>query len=265
MKKITLTIFSLILFGGTLFSQTNTTGPIEFVPLPLAYGAQIDITSTEVTLTLVGPADRWMGVGFDVSSMTGGEDVVIYSGGSSTDTAGTLTDRTFNGIGVIPSLDANQQDWNLITNDITTQAGARILVATRVLNTGVDNDHVFSLSDTSINLVWARGNGTLSLGNHGGSNRGIEPAIGFTLGVEDFDLSEFKISPNPVSTEFNIELPSAISNATIEVFDVLGKTIYSSEISRFNSVISVSNWNNGIYLVRVSSDNASHTKRIIKQ
>lgn len=264
MKKITFLTFLLI--SCIAFTQTNSTGPIEFLPISSGtpYGAQIDVTATEVTLTLAGPADRWLGIGFDVTSMSNGEDVVIYSGGSALDTSGTLSDRTFNGIGSTPSLDSGQ-DWTLVTNDITTQPGGRILVATRALNTGVDNDHVFSISDTSINLVWAMGNGSLFLGNHGNSNRGIEPAVGYTLGVNDFELSQFKIVPNPVTSEFNIELPNAVNNAEVEVFDVLGKTIYKTEISNFNSKINAANWNNGIYMVKVSSGNSSKTKRLIKQ
>ena len=265
MKKITLTLLSFILFIGILSSQTNSTGVINLSSTTgLEYTAQIDITATEVTLTLVGPADRWLGIGFGVSSMTSGEDVVLYTGGSSTNTSGTLTDRTFNGIGVAPSLDPVTQNWSLITNDITTQAGDRILVATRSLNTGVDNDYVFSLTDTSINLVWARGNNTLNLSNHTGGNRGITSS-GFTLGVDDFNLREFKISPNPVSTSFDIELPDTVENANVEIYDVLGKQLFSGEISKLNSKIDVTEFSNGIYLVRVSNGKSSQTKRIIKQ
>ena len=265
MKKITFTALTFILFIGVLSSQTNSTGVINLSNTPgLEYSAQIDITASEVKLTLTGPADRWLGLGLGVNSMTSGEDVVVYSGGTSTNTLGTISDRTFNGINVTPSLDGAMQNWNLITNDITTQAGDRILVATRGLNTGVDNDYVFSLTDTSINLVWARGNGTLSLSNHGGSNRGIT-STGFTLGISDFVLNEFKISPNPVSTVFKVELPDTVENANVGIYDVLGKQLYSGEISKLISKIDVTDFSNGIYLVRVSNGNSSQTKRIIKQ
>ena len=41
----------------------------------LAMTAKIDI-STQVTLTLTGPAGRWFALGFNASSMTNGTDVV---------------------------------------------------------------------------------------------------------------------------------------------------------------------------------------------
>ena len=265
MKKITFTVFSLLLFGGTLISQTNSTDVVTLSTTSgLEYSAQIDVTASEVKLTLTGPSDRWLGLGLGVNSMTSGEDVVVYTGGTSTNTLGTLSDRTFNGIGSTPSLDGTMQNWNLIKNDITTQSGYRILEATRVLNTGVDNDYVFSLSDLSINLVWARGNGTLSLSNHGGSNRGITSA-GFTLGISEYVLNDFKISPNPVSDMFSIDLPNQVETATVQLYDVLGKQLFINEISKLNSIVNVRNLNSGIYLVRVSSDGSSQTKRIIKQ
>lgn len=258
MKKITLTFFSSLLFIGMLFSQTNTTGENP-VPLStttgLEMGVKIDVTATQVTLQLGGPDDRWLGVGFGVQSMTNGGDVVIFDGTN-------LTDRTFLGVGTTPALDANQ-DWTITAIDTSVQGYVGI-EATRPITTSDASDYDFNLTDTSINLVWARGDGTFTLGYHGFNNKGITSA-GFTLGVEDYYLSEFKISPNPVSTEFRVELPNDIENANVEVFNVLGKSIYYGEISNLNPTVSVSNWNSGIYMVRVSSGNISQTKRIIKQ
>ena len=77
--------------------------------------------------------------------------------------------------------------------------------------------------------------------------------------------SKFIISPNPVSTEFNIELPSNVESANVEVYDVLGKKVLATQISNFNSNIDASNWHSGIYIVRVISGDISQTKRIIKQ
>ena len=254
MKKITLAFFTLLLFGGTLFSQTNSTGQIEFLPVSSGtpYGAQIDVTATEVTLSLAGPVNRWLGVGFGVQSMTTGGDVVIFDGTN-------LTDRTFANFGQLPPIDSGNQDWTIQSTQ--TQSGGILVVATRPLSTGDASDYVFNLTDTSINLVWAMG-ATYSIVQH--THRGITSS-GFTLGVDDYSLSKFKISPNPVTSEFKIELPNTIDSANIEVYDVLGKMIYANQISNFNSSIDSSSWNNGIYLVRVISGGVSQTKRIIKQ
>ena len=266
MKKITLIIF--ILFTTTVLSQTNSTGQISFdQDLGIEVIGQIDVTATEETLTLGGPADRWFGVGFGLTSMTSGGDVVVWDGVNE-----LLTDRTFNGVGATPSLDANQ-DWTVIDIDYTRYPGYVGLQATRSLTTSDPNDYEFNLTDTFINLVWARSSGaptagSFTLANHGPLNRGVYPAVFTlgTLGTQNLQVSyDFKIIPNPVQTEFELELPEGTSMAKVDIYDVFGKQIFTNEISALKSKINISAWNSGIYLVRVSSEFGTQSKRLIKQ
>lgn len=76
--------------------------------------------------------------------------------------------------------------------------------------------------------------------------------------------TEFTISPNPAKTKLNIILPSN-DEVKLEVFDVLGKRVYNGAVSQLSSSIDVSNWRSGVYLVRVSNDKETQTKRFIKQ
>ncbi|MEY8848807.1 T9SS type A sorting domain-containing protein [Psychroserpens sp. XS_ASV72] len=87
------------------------------------------------------------------------------------------------------------------------------------------------------------------------------------LGVSQFETSkEFSISPNPATSKLNVYLPSNTENAVISVFDVLGKRVYKREIDALtSSSIDVSNWNSGVYLVRISTDHNTQTKRFVKQ
>jgi len=249
MKKITfLILFLTITFS---FAQNWSTGVITFNG---NYSGQVDVTPTTVTLTLIGPDDRWLGMGFGVTCMTSGnDDVVIFDGTN-------LTDRNYIGIGVQPAVDFSQ-DWTIISN--TTSVGTRTLIATRARDTGDSNDFVFPAAAGGINFVWAyRGSAGFSITSHSG-NRG---SVSASLGIDDFKSHfNFKIFPNPVTTEFKVDLPNSIESANIDVFDILGKQIYSMVITSFNSVVEVSNWDNGTYLVRVSSGEYSQTKRIIKQ
>lgn len=75
----------------------------------------------------------------------------------------------------------------------------------------------------------------------------------------------FVISPNPGKNELNIKLSKKDSDLKLEVFDVLGKQIYKGLITKLESSINVSTWKSGVYLVRVSSDKTTKTKRFIKQ
>lgn len=85
------------------------------------------------------------------------------------------------------------------------------------------------------------------------------------LSVDEFGLENFKISPNPAKDGMHIELPSNTSNARLQVYDVLGKQVIAKEISGIETNVDVSNWNKGIYIVRVTIENSSQTKRFVKQ
>ena len=77
---------------------------------------------------------------------------------------------------------------------------------------------------------------------------------------------EFSISPNPATSKLNVYLPQNSKNATISVYDVLGKKVYSKSIDALSSTsVDVSNWNSGVYIIRISSDNTTQTKRFVKQ
>ena len=87
-----------------------------------------------------------------------------------------------------------------------------------------------------------------------------------TLSTREFnDLAEFSIVPNPGQNWLNIKLPQLHSDLNIEVFDVLGKRVYGARLNKLETSIQVSNWKSGIYLVRVSNDLITHTKRFMKQ
>jgi len=255
MKRITQILF----FTFCLYSsaQTISTGLVLLSNIGgVEYSAQIDVNDATIELTLVGPDNEWLGIGFDAMSMTSGKDVVIYDG---TD----LTDRHFIGIGSIPDLDAAAQDWTIISNTVDT--GVRTLVATRARETGDIEDFVPTTSDTSIDLVWARSqNGTFTLEWHGG-NRGMTRESYVTLSQKEFQLGDFTISPNPSKSKLNINLPSNIEDLNLEVFDVLGKRVYKGSLTRLESSIDVTNWKSGVYLVRISNDKITHTKRFLKQ
>ncbi|MFC4721298.1 T9SS type A sorting domain-containing protein [Geojedonia litorea] len=76
---------------------------------------------------------------------------------------------------------------------------------------------------------------------------------------------DFVISPNPATSFLNVYLPAGFENAKLTVFDVLGKVIYDVEMNSLKSSINISKWNSGVYLVKISTDKATQTKRFVKQ
>lgn len=271
MKKITLRILCL-LFVTFGYAQTYTTG-LFTVENPGMSGvriisAQIDVnaTSSVVTVTLIGDDDEWIALGLDTSSMTAGKDVLFFGEGGS---GPIVTDRNFVGIGSEPNIDS-QQDWTVVSNN--TSGGDRTIVVTRPLNTGDSFDYVFPSLPTTLDVVGAHGDAASSgeptdfdAGYHGFFNKSSMTVTFALLSVEQINDIQFSMTPNPASTNLNIVLPSNLQKANIEVFDVLGKKVYNGAMNSHVSKINVSNWNSGVYLVKLSNDSSTQTKRFIKQ
>lgn len=86
------------------------------------------------------------------------------------------------------------------------------------------------------------------------------------LSIEDVNATaSITIYPNPTSSFLNIQLNSGITNANLEVYDVLGKQVINHTISSENtSEMDVSHLNSGLYIIRISSGDFTETKRFIK-
>ena len=86
------------------------------------------------------------------------------------------------------------------------------------------------------------------------------------LSVKDENfINSFSISPNPGRDKLNLKIERLQNNTNLEVFDVLGKRIFTNKLSNVSSSIDVSQWNSGVYLVRITTDTGTQTKRFVKQ
>jgi len=250
MKKITL-LFSILLAQSSI-AQMFSTGLIPFSNTSgLAYAAEISTDSEKVTLTLVGPADRWLAIGFGTQAMSSG-DCVIFNGTS-------FSDRTFVG-NQQPSVDA-VQTWTLVSNEV--QGNIRTVVGQRALNSGQPNNYVFTNSADPINLVWARGaSASFNISNHGGSNRGITMSQ-FLLSNNQFNADTFKMYPVPAQDFVTLELPDFVDTATVFLYDFTGKQVLKSVVSKQDNIINTNDFARGSYVVQLVSDEYSFTRILI--
>ena len=86
-----------------------------------------------------------------------------------------------------------------------------------------------------------------------------------TLSVEDFEeFNNIKLYPNPTNSILNIEFQNDISNGTIEVYDLLGKKVLNQALTNNSIKLNVANWNDGLYLIKILSEDSVETKRFIK-
>jgi len=250
MKKITSTI--LILLCACAFGQSYSSGNINFANIGgVNYAAMIETDVQNVTLTLTGPSGRYLGIGFGVNAMSAGGDVLIFDGTN-------LTDRTFNGNST-PTLDA-VQSWTIISNTIND--GVRTLVARRPLNSGQNNNFVFSNNGEPIMLVWAAASSNSFALSYHGSNRGATMS-NFTLSQDSFNATTFGMYPNPANSMVHLELPENIVSGEFAIYDMMGKKVHFSHITPTNTEINVSNLSKGTYLSRVTSDGFVATKILL--
>ena len=248
MKKISL-LFCLLLFYNS-FSQSTTTGEFTLTP---GFTVQFDYddTNQEVTMTLKGPSDVWLGVGMNAQSMDyPNADVIIYSSSG-------LKDYYLDGDNASPSLDTN--NWTLLSNNVI--AGERTIVASRPSNTGESTDYNFTSFVGSIPIIWAKGS-NLSFGYHSGRGTAILP---FVLSTNDVVQKSFEIYPNPTVDELNFEFPDNVQSANVQVYNILGKQITQTQLKRTVPKLDTNAWASGVYVVQIITEDAVQTKRIIKQ
>ena len=251
MKKITLLILVFTFF--TTVAQTTTTGQIS---LTSGYTVQFDVdgTNNTVTMTMIGPSNRWLGIALNSTTPgmgASGDDVVLFLGNE-------IRDAYLSGGYVAPATDANQ-NWTLSSS--TTSGSSTTVVATRALNTGDNNDYVFTTNTVNIPILWAYGS-SFTLNGH--ANRGGAQA-NFTLSSPDFTQKEFGVYPNPTIDELNFEFPQNIQSAWIHVYNVLGKQILHKNLQKSFPKISTTSWVSGLYVVQIVTEDAVQTQRIIKQ
>ena len=83
----------------------------------------------------------------------------------------------------------------------------------------------------------------------------------FLLSVDDFSMNKISVTPNPALNYININFPKSISNFKTELYDITGKLVLKSHnIEKLD----LSQLHSGVYLLRISTDDGSVTKRIIK-
>lgn len=105
----------------------------------------------------------------------------------------------------------------------------------------------------------------VSLVNIAGDNigTGITKAAAMTttaLGVGEVQTNKFGIYPNPTSGIFQISTESAVQ---VSVVDMLGKTVFKADNITSDSLIDLSGFQKGIYMVKVVGDNATATEKVI--
>ena len=89
------------------------------------------------------------------------------------------------------------------------------------------------------------------------------PVIECSLGIENVTSFDFSIYPSISNGNLNINLPSSMESS-VAIFNTLGQQVFQNKYSEKNIDLNLQ-LAQGVYLVKVTADNSSVTKRIIIQ
>ena len=82
-----------------------------------------------------------------------------------------------------------------------------------------------------------------------------------SLSLTDSDRNAFSIYPNPVSSGI-VNIASTNSDAiSVQVFDILGKQVKNETLT--NNTLNVANLRSGVYIVKITQNNTSTTKKLV--
>jgi len=90
----------------------------------------------------------------------------------------------------------------------------------------------------------------------------------FSLDIDDFSLDQsITLFPNPTKGNITLQNNNDITLSEVIIYDSIGRIINSQQIDNttVDTQISLENHPDGIYFVRINSENTNVVRRIIKQ
>ena len=83
------------------------------------------------------------------------------------------------------------------------------------------------------------------------------------LGVSKFDTVSFKAYPNPTKSSWNITSNEDITS--VQVYDILGKSVYTKYSSSKEVTVDANELSEGVYFAKVSTANGTSTVKLVKE
>jgi hypothetical protein len=88
--------------------------------------------------------------------------------------------------------------------------------------------------------------------------------FGTALGVKNFSAGSFKAYPNPTQNSWTISSGNE-RITSVQVFDILGKSVYAKSNSSNDVSVNASNLSKGTYFAKVSTEKGTSTVKLIKE
>ena len=104
---------------------------------------------------------------------------------------------------------------------------------------------------------------TNSNGCSGSAN--VTFTVSVCTGIYEIESKQISVYPNPAKDLINIEIGDSDLNTNIEIYDAIGKLVYSTKISDSLIQININHFASGVYNLRISNNSSSYLKHIIKE
>ncbi|MCB4807025.1 T9SS type A sorting domain-containing protein [Tamlana sp. 62-3] len=134
--------------------------------------------------------------------------------------------------------------------DLSGISGTEVFIGIQYLDDGADGYSSWSLSNVALE---ANGN-CPTLGTRPTSNCAA-------LSLSKNQIEGFDMYPNPTNLGYVNILSASNDTMTVSVFDLLGKQVLSNTVK--NNQLDVSNLKSGIYVMKVSQNDAVSTKKLV--
>jgi hypothetical protein len=89
----------------------------------------------------------------------------------------------------------------------------------------------------------------------------IDATPNFTLGTQQNEIIGLKVYPNPVSNGTLFIETSANAEKTVAIFDVLGKQVLNTSTS--NNTINVASLHTGVYIVNITEEGKTASRKLV--
>ncbi len=90
----------------------------------------------------------------------------------------------------------------------------------------------------------------------------VSPSSG-TVSTLDSEINGFNVYPNPVKGNSLTVTTSSTEAKTVNIFNVLGRKVFSQRFSSMNKTMDISGISSGVYIMKVSEGNNIATKKLI--
>jgi hypothetical protein len=83
------------------------------------------------------------------------------------------------------------------------------------------------------------------------------------VGTVELDGTTFEVSPNPSTGFVSIEATEALEGVQLNIFNLVGQSVMTTEINGLNTTLNLSGLDKGIYLMNFNMEGQTITKKIV--